>query len=262
MKRVINTTKVLLALGALAAVAHAGCEFPYYPEYADLFSQYDEVTPAMAKAAAIKEAKEFAAEPVLLRDVTGMPYCYVVTVYENYDAVKVKRIEKWDKVIKSINAGDKIDAGELSRFFANYYFGFYDTASRIHLTGAYTFEETRIGISGRKGVILLPALVPCFAGYIAAYSEAMLHFGYVPFYFTRVITFGTNAVQIFEFENEQGEKLSVLANERGGARTADLEENAGYMRNLALEKSEWVKNNPESARANHAKWQKLAAGLE
>jgi hypothetical protein len=39
--------KRTLIVASLAAVAagYAG-EFPYYPEYADVFSQYDEVTPS------------------------------------------------------------------------------------------------------------------------------------------------------------------------------------------------------------------------
>jgi hypothetical protein len=48
MKRVV----CVVALAAFGAGAHAACEFPYYPEYADVFSQYDEVTQAMAVAAA------------------------------------------------------------------------------------------------------------------------------------------------------------------------------------------------------------------
>jgi len=42
--------KILVTLFGVA-VARAACEFPYYPEFADLYSQYEEVTPAMAKAA-------------------------------------------------------------------------------------------------------------------------------------------------------------------------------------------------------------------
>ena len=46
----MKKTLCIATSALLAAAAHAAGEFPYYPEYADVFSQYDEVTPEMAKA--------------------------------------------------------------------------------------------------------------------------------------------------------------------------------------------------------------------
>jgi hypothetical protein len=46
----MKTTFCIATFVLLAAVALAACEFPYYPEYADVFGRYDEVTPEMAIA--------------------------------------------------------------------------------------------------------------------------------------------------------------------------------------------------------------------
>jgi hypothetical protein len=47
----MRALKYIVAVAALvAASAHAACGFPYYPEFADVFGRYDEVTPAMAAA--------------------------------------------------------------------------------------------------------------------------------------------------------------------------------------------------------------------
>ncbi len=74
-------TFVLLAAAAWAA------EFPYYPEYAEVFSRYEEVTPAMAVAAVGGwPAEATFAEPLLLRDANGMPYCYMIEAFPAEEA--------------------------------------------------------------------------------------------------------------------------------------------------------------------------------
>jgi hypothetical protein len=116
----MRAIKYIVALSALAAAGHAACEFPYYPEFADVFSQYDEVTPAMAIAgigAWPEEATTFV-EPLLLRDANGMPYCYMI---EAFPADEAELVARWNEVVAKLNAGARLPAAELAAELAALY---------------------------------------------------------------------------------------------------------------------------------------------
>lgn len=246
----INRLTYVVAIGALGT-AHAAGEFPYYPEFADLYSRYEEVTPATAKAATGRGEGEIAGEPLLLRDVTGMPYCYITATYAQADA---SRLEKWNEVIRKLNAGEPLDAAELAEEVKAYYAGDYGKAVGCQVMGAYTCEDV--------GRLVTEGFFPALSGYRSAYRLAASELGAEDIYFKRIIAFGEYTVQIFEFEDDAGEKTAVMVDEHQLAYQANLEENAAFMREAVRRLYNWFKENPDKAELNRERWQRISAENE
>jgi hypothetical protein len=265
----------IVALGALAAaVAHAACEFPYYPEYADVFSQYDEVTPEMAIAGVGAWPGEATfAEPLLLRDANGMPFCYMI---EAFPAEEAELVARWNDVIAKLNAGARLPAAELAAElealyaveYAPFRFGesaeigdgqrnpLLDFASAAVAT--FTFDPPG-GLLGASGGPPFPALYE----YTRAYRAASDHFDGDAFYFSRIIATGPfEHHQIFEFENDAGKKVALAPDRQRRMRVADVEEHASAMREKVREKYELFKKYDVGAEKNRARWEEIAAGLE
>ncbi|MGD8718024.1 MAG: hypothetical protein PVH29_04290 [Candidatus Zixiibacteriota bacterium] len=261
----------LLLLG-LAAIVHSECEFPYYPEYADVYSRYDEVTPEMAVAAvgAWPGTATFA-KPLLLRDVNGMPFCYMVEAFPPGDADLVAR---WNGVIAKVNAGERIPAAELAAELEALYdveyppFRFGEPAETrdgernplIDFAGAvvstFTFDNPR-SMLGAGGGPPFPAL----HGYAHAYREAATRYG-GGFYLSRIIGTGPYHSQIFEFENDAGEKVALAVDAGYAVSVADLEERDAAMRERVRKKYESIKNDDTWAEANRADWREIVDGLD
>jgi hypothetical protein len=258
-----------------AAVAGAGCEFPYYPEYADIFGRYDEVTPEMAIAGIGGWPGEaIFAEALLLRDANGMPYCYMIEAFPPKEAELVAR---WDAVIAKLNAGGRLPAAELATElealyavdYAPFRFGeavdigdgqrnpLLDFASAT--VAAFTFDPPG-GILGASGGPPFPALYE----YRQAYAAAADHFdGDQTFYFSRIIATGPfENHQIFEFENDTGDKIALGPDRQGQIRVADVEEHAAAMREKVREKYELFTEYDVGAERNRALWEEIAEGLE
>jgi hypothetical protein len=257
-----------------AASARAACEFPYYPEYADVFGRYEEVTPAMAIAgigAWPEEATTFV-EPLLLRDANGMPYCYMIEAFPAEDA---ELVATWNEVIVKLNAGARLPAAELAAELAALYavdyapfrFGeaddigdgernpLLDFASAIVV--AFTFDPPG-GILGASGGPPFPALFE----YRRAYRAAVGHFDGDAFYLSRIIATGPFEYhQIFEFENDAGEKVALAVSADYGVSVADVEEHAAAMREKVREKYELLKKDDTNAERNRALWEEVAERL-
>lgn len=258
-----------------ATAARAGCEFPYYPEYADVFGRYDEVTPEMAIAGIGGWPGEaIFAEPLLLRDANGMPYCYMIEAFPAGDAELVGR---WNDVIAKLNAGGRLPAAELAAEletlyaveYAPFRFGeatdigdgqrnpLLDFASAIVAT--FTFDPPG-GVLGASGGPPFPALYE----YRRAYLAASDHFdGDEAFYFSRIIATGPFEYhQIFEFETDAGEKVALTPDHERRMGLTDVEESAAAMREKVRQKYELLKEYDVGAEKNRALWREIAEGLE
>jgi hypothetical protein len=264
----------VVALAALAAVAHAACEFPYYPEYADVFGRYDEVTPEMAVAGVgAWPGEAIFAEPLLLRDANGMPFCYMIEAFPPKEAELVAR---WNDVIAKLNAGERLPAAELAAELEELYaveyepfrFGESDEPGddlRNPLLGfasaavaTFTFDPPG-GILGASGGPPFPAL----QGYAQAYRAAAKRYGGGDaVYLSRIIAAGPFHVQIFEFENDAGEKVALILYRQRQMRLADVEEHAAAMREKVRKKYEFFKEYDVGAEKNRARWEEIAAGLQ
>jgi len=265
---------VTFVILALAAVAGAECEFPYYPEYADVFSRYDEVTPEMAVAAVgVRPGTATFAEPLLLRDAQGMPFCYMIEAFPAEDAELVAR---WNEVIAKLNAGGRLPAAELAAELAALYaveyepfrFGapaenaggledpLLDSASAVVPT--FTFDPVGAPL-GASGGPPFPALF----GYRQVYRAAAERYGDGDaVYFSRIIAAGPFHAQIFEFENDAGEKVALAVDAGYGTSPADLEASEAAMREKVREKYELLKRDDAWAERNRARWEEIAEGLE
>lgn len=266
-----------LSLALLVAAAAAGSpagEFPYYPEFAEVFSRYDEVTPEMAVASIGAGPEAVFAEPLLLRDANGVPYCYMI---EAFPAEEAELVARWNAVIAKLNAGDRLPAAELAgelealyaAEYAPYRFGEFPGALDelenllLHFAGAavptFTFDHPG-GVLGASGGPPFPALYEYRRAYLAASDQFD---GDGPFYFSRIIATGPFEYhQIFEFENDAGLKVALAPDRQRRMRVADVEEHASAMREEIREKYELLKKDDARAEKNHARWQELAAALE
>ncbi|MEE9455735.1 MAG: hypothetical protein V3W11_01115, partial [bacterium] len=260
----------VVGLAATCGTAAWGaCEFPYYPEYADAFSQYDEVTPAMAVAAVGGWPGEATfAEALLLRDANGMPFCYMIEAFPPKDGELVAR---WNEVIGKLNAGGRLPAAELAAELEALYaveyepfrFGeagetgdgernpLLDFASAAVAT--FTFDPPG-GLLGASGGPPFPALYE----YGRAYRAASDHFDGDAVYFSRIIAPGPfEHHQIFEFENDAGEKVALAPDRQRRMHVADVAEHASAMREEIREKYELLKKDDAGAEKNRARWREL-----
>ncbi len=227
----MRTAIIFMCAAAFAATAFAECDFPYYPEYADVYSQYDEVTPLMAKKAAMV-APPFGVgpdaiicEPLLVRDINRMPIFYAVAIYSGGELNDVK---KWNAIIREINAGKKIPAAELAEKLK--YFSEEEVRLKFNTltVTTYTFD-----VNARNGYGGTPMAL---RGYFAAYAKAKELLNSPAIYFVRIISASFTHKQILEFENDAGNKVYIKVKCIGGyehsAEVADLEKNAAKTRRL------------------------------
>jgi hypothetical protein len=198
----VRKTLLLIAAVVSAAAAHAACEFPYYPEYADRFCEVDEVTPLMAKKVVMASATPIiipegtvVCEPLRIRDIAGRPLGYVVLTYSGAALNVVKR---WDKFASKLNSGEQWLA---ANFYAELKSFYQARGFASVVVGAYTFEPMiQGGIGGFTDV---------FRGFTAAYSLAKEELESEDIYFNRIVGKGLWSIQAFEFENGAGRKVIV-----------------------------------------------------
>lgn len=248
--------KVAIALLVCAAAAFAECEFPYYPEFAEVVSQFDEVTPLMAKKAVMAEPclgidpGDVVCEPLLMRDVTGMPLCYMVGTYRGDDLDVAKR---WNALVTRLNAGEEIDAQELAEECSFFYSDETRSLFANRSLAAYTFFSPTSAGSDRS---------PPFAlvGYADAYATAKEAFPGERLRFTKIIGAGWAYIQIFEFQNPEGGKSRVLYEANGLKPTLspDLDEEANKVRGWLKRMTIRIIYNPEEAEENRSYWRKVA----
>ncbi|MEE8640684.1 MAG: hypothetical protein V3T41_09770, partial [bacterium] len=260
--------------GKAATALGAACEFPYYPEYADVFGRYDEVTPEMAIAGIGGWPGEATfAEALLLRDANGMPFCYMI---EAFPAEEAELVARWNEVIAKLNAGGRLPAAELAAElealyaveYAPFRFGepaeirdgqrnpLLDFAGAVVAT--FTFDPPG-GVLGASGGPPFPALYEYPRAYLAACDQ----FDGDAVYFSRIIATGPFEYhQIFEFENDAGVKVALGPDHQRRMHVADLEEHASAMREAVRKKYELLQKDAAWADKNHARWRELAAGLE
>jgi len=203
----INTRATLFAAAclALAGNALAECEFPYYPEYADRISQFDEVTPLLTKKLGMishpwgVKPGAFICEPLLVRDIKSTPIFYALAFYKGDDVDVVKR---WNEIVKKINAGSKTSASELSEEFK--FFEDKDVRRLLSssVVSAYTFGCGMIEGGGGTPESL--------RGYNAAYEKAAGVLNSRDLYFTRLIWGGYHFREVFEFEDRSGNKVAIV----------------------------------------------------
>jgi hypothetical protein len=184
-----------------APAAHAACEFPYYPEYADEFAGVEEVTPLLAKKVVM--ARPFicpvgavVCEPLVIRDIAGKPIWMSIDAYAGDD---LSYVDRRNAIVRKLNAGERLEAAALERDLS--YFrgeaGFVWVAM-----GAYTWRAP--GFPAAGGGLLTP-----LSGYKAALAFAREKLGNDDLYLSRVVGQGFNQWQAFEFETPTGEKLTV-----------------------------------------------------
>lgn len=196
--------KITIALLVCGAAAFAECEFPYYPEFADRFCEYKEVTPLMAKKAAMatgpqNEPGYVICEPLNIKRLSGMPVCYQITYYKGK---KMKQAREYNEFIRRINNGEKILAQEVSDTLAEFRRnGFYDDCLPGYVKGQ-TFSGA-VCVYGYRGI------AHAFDGFDACYVKAAEVAGTIELYFTRFIGVGWTMLQYFEFETETGEKVLI-----------------------------------------------------
>jgi len=242
---------VIAGVIAFVGVAFAECDFPFYPEYADLFSQYDEVKPLMAKKATIakpgftKSSGDVVCEPLLLKNYNGMPICYMVATYAGED---LEIVNNWNKIIKNINYGRAVPAKSLAEEISFFYSKDIIKDFRSLTISAYTYDVPVVTASGG-----FPALI----GYVAAYEAAVEHFGNDEFYFTGIIAAGFYTVQIFVFEDDSRERLAIKVNEFREASLADLGALAEASLAFVQKWYKRLKEEPELGERNQAGWRNL-----
>jgi hypothetical protein len=255
MKRIF----LLVAITAAVATAFAECDFPYYPEFADVICLFDEVTPLMAKKAVMAgpalgfDPGDVVCEPLLIRDVNGMPLCYMVGTYRGDDLDVVRR---WNTLIKKVNAREKIDARELAEELNFFYSEEIRSLFANESLSAYTFLGPTLGGSDKSPPF-------AFSGYADAYANAKEMFGGESFYFTRIVGAGWAYIQIFEFENRQGEKIYVEYDVCAEKKTsvADLYETEQRIRDWLRRMTTDVMKNPEKGEEKRTLWQKRVEAI-
>jgi hypothetical protein len=192
----------LIVLSTPAAFAES--DFPYYPPVEERFCAYEEVTPLIAKKAAmvtgpIGETAYVICEPLNIKRLSGMPVCYQITYY---NGKKMKRARKYNDLIRRINNGEKVLAREISDTLAEFRKkGFYDHCRPGYVKGQ-TFSAA-VCVTGYRGI------ADAFNGFDACYEKAARAAGTNELYFTRFVGVGWTMLQTFEFETENGEKVLI-----------------------------------------------------
>jgi hypothetical protein len=243
---------LILALWLGSTLASAECDFPYYPEFADRFCEYEEVTPLMAKKSVMsapfgfQHPGDIVCEPLLIKTVVGMPAYYMVATYAGDDLDVVR---KWNAFVNKLNTGSKIPAKELAAelafFFDEEVFRQFAWDS-VH---TYTFLGEIKAASG--------GIPPAFWGYEGAYEKAKELYGNDGFDFVRIIALGHAHVQAFEFADASGKMVTLEVDKYGRAEVTDLEK-------TKEEGRDWVSNwyalfeaDPGLIERNVGGWRKL-----
>jgi hypothetical protein len=192
---------VAAAMAAMAAGAHAACDFPYYPEYADAFAQVEEVTPLLAKKVVM--ARPFicpvgavVCEPLVIRDIAGKPIWMSIAAYAGDD---LSFVDRRNALARELNAGEQLDSSALERDLS-YFTGNPDFTCVA--MGPYTWNAP--GFPAAGGGALTP-----LSGYEASLAFAREELGSDDLYFNRIVGQGFNSRQAFEFETPAGETLIV-----------------------------------------------------
>jgi len=252
----MRTAIIFVCAAAFAAAAVAECDFPYYPEYADRISQYDIVSPLLAKKFALEHPHPYAGarsvlcEPLLVRDIEGAPFFYSVTFYNGGDDNVAK---KWNEVVAIFQSTAKSSARELAEKIS--FFGAEDVSGEFYsmTISAYTF-----GTGPYKMYSGIPYTV---RGYETAYAKAQKELGAEDIYFSRLIGASYVENQIFEFENGSGEKVAVhvTLNLRSQfeAVIADLQGNAAQAKGVAKGWYDFLVSEPDSANKRRVKWEEI-----
>jgi hypothetical protein len=224
MKRLI----ISLISVTLTTAAVAECEFPYYPEFADAFTKYDEVTPLLAKKVVITTRMPFApadavvCEPLRIRDVAGKPLGLVVPTYKGTD---LKVVKKWNGLANKINTGQKIAAAEIEADLSFFRKAEYVDDFTTVLIQPYTFHGMIPGASET-----FPAV---FAGYDEALNLARIELKTDNLFFKRIVGGGLRRVQSFEFEAGNGEEIIIGYDSYDEVRVVDPEAEKEGMRKVA-----------------------------
>jgi len=244
------------ALLATVAAAGAECEFPYYPEFADRFEEYDEVTPLMAKRRVMYRPMLYGApgdivcEPLLLRTETGMPYGLYVAIYKGRNK---KLVRKWNAVVETFNSSEKIPADELNDRLAFFFKEKVYEEFATLVVAPYTLMQTVR--ASHKGV-------PCaLRGYESGYAKArqLLHSDEI--YFKRVIAIGCFQVQIFEFENDRGDVVAIEVDQYSVATPADMASYSEDMRTYVGNLYEGIDVNAHLVKDSVNIWRKVLAAV-
>ena len=249
MKEKIAFVSALCLASTLAA---AECDFPYYPEYADLFSKFDEVTPLMAKKAVMlnlsigQKPGDIVCEPLLIRTIVGMPAYYMVATCKGDDFGTVR---KWNAIVSDVNAGSRMPAKQLAErlafFFDEKVFRQFTWVSVPTYTHLSTFQAASGGIP------------PAFWGYEEAYEKAKELYGHDDFDFARIIALGHAHVQAFEFVEAPGKTVTVEVDKYERATVADLEKIRADMRDWVNSWYELFDTDPDLIERNARGWREI-----
>ena len=254
-----NTRAALFTAACLVLVGNAlaECEFPYYPEYADIFSQYDEVTPSMVKKQVISEPMlgfdpgNVVCEPLVIKDVNGMPFCYMVATYRGDDLEVARR---WNKLVRAINEGSPVNAEELAEDISFFKTPEITASFARQTIPTFTFEIPMVRASD-KGIPF------AFSHYDKAFRFAKNTLGNGEIYLNRVIAESYDYYQTFEFQagdrnvvitiNPENEETEITASDVVGLRAKDRVK--GWADGI-------MKKGP-NADKNRLYWIKLNAGI-
>lgn len=234
------------------AAAFAECDFPYYPEYRDRICQYDEVTPLMAKKAAMSNLSigqkpgDIVCEPLLIKTIVGMPAFYMVATYNGKD---LRVVRKWNAIVRDINVGSRMPAKELAErlafFFGEKVFRQFTWVSIPTYTFLGTFQAASRGIP------------PALWGYEEAYERAKELYGRDDFYFARIIALGHAHVQAFEFVDRYGETVAIKVDKYERAGLANLKEITKRMHNWVNGWYELFDADPDLIERNASGWREI-----
>jgi hypothetical protein len=247
----VRNVKALMAVLSVTTIvtAYAECDFPYYPEYADVFSQYDEVTPLMAKKAVIASpifgegVKRVVCEPLILKDNEGMPFCYMVATYAGSDLTEVRM---WNKLIKKINKGVKLPAAELAEEIGYLYNNEFQTHISTYVVSPYTYNPPILATSEKQ--------FDGLAGYVSAYELATVELSGKPIFLSRIIGIGYWMAQIFVFSDSDGETTAVETDEYYRAEKVDIDKYAVIRRNKMKATYGSLKDHRDVSEKNEKSW--------
>lgn len=253
--RTLEMRVLAAALLLAAAAAQAAGEFPYYPEFAEVFSQYEEVKPLLAKKYAMKTScpgvrvGACICEPLLGRDVAGMPGSYEISLYNGDDPDIARR---WNEIIKTINAGGKVSASELGeklRFFED---------DEVHwqfksiAISAYTFGCGMLRAGGAPRAL---------GGYNAAYEKAAATLKSRDLLFTRLMGGDVLHGRVFEFENLSGKTVAIgvayFPSNGHATEVVDLDLLASLAKISARGLHRSVGANPARFEENRERWKRI-----